>query len=112
VVEDDSDGRRSRREAVGVDDAGADPKAVGARIRLSASSVEPVYGLGPGVRVAELSEDYVDRGRPDPRHQQCWTIVAPERTSVPVWLPCQRLHPQLRCSPSWAGLCGRAGSSA
>jgi hypothetical protein len=77
-------------------------------VRLPLSSVEPMYGLSSQVLVAE-SNQAPGRGRPVPQHQQRGSTLHPERTSLPVRLPGQYVHPQLR-HPPWPT--GRAGSSA
>jgi hypothetical protein len=70
VVEDGCDGQ-SRREAAGLDDLGADPRAAGARaVGLPVISVEPVDGLSPDLLVATVSAHDVDHGRLNPQHQQ------------------------------------------
>jgi hypothetical protein len=79
-------------------------------VGLPLSSVEPVYELNPHVLVAE-SNHYPDRGRPAPQHQLGRRTLQPEHISLPVRLPGQHLHPQLRRSP-WDGVSDRAGSSA
>ena len=109
----------ARLSAVGVVHAGVDvplglhavARAAGAPcVRLPLSSVEPVYGRNPHVLVAEFNHD-PDRGRPAPQDQQRWSTLRPERTSLPVRLPGEHMHPQLRRS-SWDGPSGRGGSSA
>ncbi len=100
------------REAAGLDGRGENPRAAGtASVRLPASSVEPVYGLSPTLLVAKSSGSYPDPDRPAPRHEQHWTTFQYDRTRLPVRLPGQHLHPQLR-RPSWEGSSSRAGSSA
>jgi hypothetical protein len=79
-------------------------------VRLPLSSVEPVYGLDPYVLAGKVNCD-PDRGRPAPQHQRRRSIFPPEHISLPVRLPGQHLHPQLRRS-SWDGPSGRSGSSA
>ncbi len=79
-------------------------------VRLPLSSVEPVYGLNPHVLVAKVNH-YSDRGRPAPQDQRRRSTLHPERISLPVRLPGEHLHPQLR-RPSWGGPCSRAGGSA
>lgn len=104
---------QSRREAAGLDARGVDPRAVCARnVRLPASSVEPVHGLSLDQLVTRFNDRYLEGGRPAPRHQLHRTTLQLERTSLPVRLPGQHLHPQLRRS-SWDGPPrGRAASSA
>jgi hypothetical protein len=80
-------------------------------VRLSLSRVEPVYGLNSRVLAAAKFGRYPDRGRPAPQHQQRRRTLRPERTSLPVRLPGEHLHPQLWRS-SGDGPSGRAGSSA
>jgi hypothetical protein len=79
------------------------------RVRLPLSSVEPVYGLDPHV-VGKVNH-YLDYGRPAPQHQRRRSALPPEHISLPVRLPGQHLHPQLRRS-LWDGPSGRAGSNA
>jgi hypothetical protein len=79
-------------------------------VRLPPSNVEPVYWLNPHTVVAEF-DHYPHRGRPTPQDQQRRSTLRTERTSLPVRLPGEHLHPQLRRS-SWDGPSGRAGSSA
>lgn len=86
-------------------------RAAGApSVRLPLSSVEPVYGRNPHVLVAEFNH-YSDRGHPASQHPQRRSTLQPEHILLPVRLPGQHLHPQLRRAP-WDGLSGRAGSSA
>lgn len=80
------------------------------RVRLPLSSVEPVYGLDSRVLVGKVNH-YLDYGRPAPRHQRRRSALPPEHISLPVRLPGQYLHPQLR-RLSWDGSFGRAGSNA
>lgn len=80
------------------------------RVRLPLSSVEPVHGLDPHVSVGKVNH-YLDYGRPAPQHQRRRSALPPEHISLPVRLPGQHLHPQLRRS-SWDGPSGRAGSNA
>ena len=79
-------------------------------VRLPLSSVEPVYGLAPHLRVGKATH-YPDHGRPAQQHQRRRSILPPEHISLPVRLPGQHLHPQLRRS-SWDGPSRRAGSNA
>jgi hypothetical protein len=86
-------------------------KAAGvSSVRLPLSSVEPVYGLDPHVLVGKVNH-YPDHGRPSPQHQLRRSILPSEHTSLPVRLPGQHLHPQLRRS-SWDGPSDRAGRNA
>jgi hypothetical protein len=110
----------ARPSAVGVVNTGVDvplglhevARAAGApSVRLPLSSVEPVYGQNPHVLAAAKFGRYPDRGRPAPHHQQRRSTLRPEHISLPVRLPGEHLHPQLRRS-SWVGPSGRAGSSA
>ena len=78
-------------------------------VRLPLSSVEPVYGLDTHVLMARFNH-YPDCGRPDSQHQRRRSALPPEHISLPVRLPGQYLHPQLR--RSWDGPSGRAGSNA
>jgi hypothetical protein len=78
-------------------------------VRLPLSSVEPVYGLDPHVLVGKANH-YPNDGRPAPQHQRPRSTLPPEHISLPVRLPDQYLHPQLRRS-SWDGPSGRARSS-
>lgn len=108
--------RPSRSEAAGLlGDAGADPRAAGVRsVRLPASTVEPVQGLNSGVLVVTLNDHYLDRGHPAPRHRQHGqhgVTGQRDRSSLPVRVPGQQLHPRLRRS-SWDGPWGCAGGSA
>jgi hypothetical protein len=105
-------GDQSCRVAVCLDDAGADPRTAGAPcVRLPANSVEPVYGLLPGLVVATVSDHDLDRGHLASRHRLRRSAGASERTRLPVRVPGQYLHPGLR-RWSWDGPCGRAGSGA
>jgi hypothetical protein len=79
-------------------------------VRPSLSRVEPVYGLNSRVLAAAKFGRYPDCGRPAPQHQQRRRTLRPERTSLPVRLPGEHLHPQLWRS-SGDGPSGRAGSS-
>jgi hypothetical protein len=86
-------------------------KAAGvSSVRLPLSSVEPVYGLDPDALVGKVKRS-PDCGRPAPQHQRLRSILPPEHISLPVRLPGQHLHPQLRRS-SWDGPSGRAGKDA
>lgn len=86
-------------------------KAAGASsVRLPLGSVEPVYGLDPCVLAGKVNH-YPDHGRSTPQHQRRRSILPPEHISLPVRLPGQHLHPQLRRS-SWDGSSGRAGRNA
>lgn len=86
-------------------------RAAGASsVRLPLSSVEPVYGLVPHVLVGKVN-GYPDHGCPAPQHQRRRSALPSEHISLPVRLPGQHLHPQLRRS-SWDGPSGRAGSNA
>ena len=80
------------------------------RVRLPLSTVEPVYGLDPRVLVGKVNR-YRDYGRPAPQHQRPRSILPPEHISLPVRLPGQHLHPQLRRTPC-GGPSGRTASSA
>ncbi|MGH3697144.1 MAG: hypothetical protein ACRDRX_24710 [Pseudonocardiaceae bacterium] len=107
VMADDGDGR-SGPDAVVLDDPGPDSSAAGAfDVRLPASSVEPVAGWAPAVRVAWLCDHDADQGHLAHQHRQ-----RREVTSLPVRVPGAHLHPRLRRSPSGAGLSPRAGSPA
>jgi hypothetical protein len=79
-------------------------------VRLPLSSVEPVYGLDLDALVGKVNH-YPDRGRPAPQHQRRRSILPPEHISLPVRLPGQHLHPQLR-RLSWDGPSDRAGRNA
>jgi hypothetical protein len=86
-------------------------KAAGASsVRLPLSSVEPVYGLEPHVLEGKVNH-YPDHGRPATQHQRCRSLFLPEHISLPVRLPGQHLHPQLRRS-SWDGPSDRGGRDA
>lgn len=86
-------------------------QAVGASsVRLPLNSVEPVCGLDPDALVGKVNRS-PDCGRLAPQHQRRRSILPPEHLSLPVRLPGQHLHPQLRRS-SWDGPCGRAGRDA
>ncbi len=104
---------RSRRDAVVLNDPGADPGTAGAPdVRLPASSVEPVDGPTPALRTARLSDHDTDHGRPAHQHHQRGSTLPPESTSLPVRIPGTHLHPLLRRPPSWAAPSDRAGSQA
>jgi hypothetical protein len=79
-------------------------------VRLPLGSVEPVHGLDPDALVGKVNH-YPDHGRSAPQHQRRRSILPPEDISLPVRLPGQHLHPQLRRS-SWDGSSGRAGRNA
>lgn len=78
------------------------------RVRLPLRSVEPGCERNPYVLAAAKFNHYPDRGRPAPQHRN---TLRPERSSLPVRLPGEHLHPQLRRS-SWDCPSGRAGNSA
>lgn len=80
------------------------------RVRLPLSSVELVYGLDRHVLVGKVNH-CLDYGCPASQHQRHRSALPPGHFSLPVRLPGQHLHPQLRRS-AWDGPSGRAGSNA
>jgi hypothetical protein len=103
----------TRPVAAGVVHSGGDvplgPRAL-AQVAGAFSVRLPVStGLDPQVMVGKVNH-YPDRDRPASQHQRLRSALPPEHIILPVRLPGQHLHPQLRRS-SWDGPSGRAGSN-